>query len=93
MATYKELVAQRDQLDAQIEKAKAAERAKVIADVREKIATFDLTARDLGIAVRRRNKSKPEAVYQDPRSGDTWSGRGREPGWIKGKDRNKFLIK
>lgn len=93
MATYKELVAQRDQLDAQIEKARATERAKVIAEVREKIATFDLTARDLGIPVRRRNKPKPEAMFQDPRSGDTWSGRGREPGWIKGKDRNRFLIK
>ncbi|MDM8356549.1 H-NS histone family protein [Pandoraea communis] len=93
MATYKELVAQRDQLDAQIEKAKATERAKVIAEVREKIEAFDLTARDLGIAIRRRTKPKPEAVYQDPKTGAVWSGRGREPGWIKGKDRNRFLIK
>ncbi|WP_157047486.1 H-NS family nucleoid-associated regulatory protein, partial [Burkholderia mallei] len=25
-------------------------------------------------------------------TGATWSGRGREPGWIKGKKRERFLI-
>jgi DNA-binding protein H-NS len=33
------------------------------------------------------------AMYQDPTSGATWSGRGRAPGWIVNvKDRSKFLI-
>lgn len=33
------------------------------------------------------------AMYQDPKSGATWSGRGRAPSWIaEAKDRNKFLI-
>jgi DNA-binding protein H-NS len=33
------------------------------------------------------------AMYQDPKSGATWSGRGRAPAWIaKAKDRSKFLI-
>ncbi|MFL9869527.1 H-NS family nucleoid-associated regulatory protein [Paraburkholderia fungorum] len=33
------------------------------------------------------------AMYQDPKSGATWSGRGRAPAWIAGaKDRTKFLI-
>ncbi|MGF6780821.1 H-NS family nucleoid-associated regulatory protein [Paraburkholderia sp. GAS334] len=33
------------------------------------------------------------AMYQDPKSGATWSGRGRAPAWIaEAKDRNKFLI-
>ncbi|CAM2192098.1 DNA-binding protein H-NS [Paraburkholderia kururiensis] len=31
--------------------------------------------------------------YHDPKSGATWSGRGRAPAWIAGaKDRTKFLI-
>ncbi|EDS82163.1 H-NS histone family protein [Burkholderia pseudomallei S13] len=30
--------------------------------------------------------------YRDPKTGATWSGRGREPGWIKGKKRERFLI-
>ncbi|WP_408504307.1 H-NS family nucleoid-associated regulatory protein [Paraburkholderia sediminicola] len=33
------------------------------------------------------------AMYQDPKSGATWSGRGRAPAWIANvKDRSKFLI-
>ena len=33
------------------------------------------------------------AKYRDPKSGATWSGRGRAPAWIAGvMDRNKFLI-
>ncbi|MEW9585254.1 H-NS family nucleoid-associated regulatory protein [Paraburkholderia sp. DGU8] len=33
------------------------------------------------------------ALYRDPKSGATWSGRGRAPTWIaEAKDRNKFLI-
>jgi DNA-binding protein H-NS len=33
------------------------------------------------------------AMYQDPKSGATWSGRGRAPAWIAGaRDRTKFLI-
>ncbi|WP_408360422.1 MULTISPECIES: H-NS family nucleoid-associated regulatory protein [unclassified Paraburkholderia] len=33
------------------------------------------------------------ALYRDPKSGATWSGRGRPPTWIaKAKDRSKFLI-
>jgi DNA-binding protein H-NS len=33
------------------------------------------------------------AMYQDPKSGATWSGRGRAPAWIANvKDRSKFLV-
>ncbi|MEM5368973.1 H-NS family nucleoid-associated regulatory protein [Paraburkholderia azotifigens] len=33
------------------------------------------------------------ALYADPKTGATWSGRGRAPDWIAGaKERTKFLI-
>ncbi|WP_321854669.1 H-NS family nucleoid-associated regulatory protein [Paraburkholderia tropica] len=33
------------------------------------------------------------ALYRDPKSGATWSGRGRAPAWLAGaRDRSKFLI-
>ncbi|MCM3351971.1 H-NS histone family protein, partial [Bacillus velezensis] len=39
------------------------------------------------------NGSQPATPkYQDPKTGKTWSGRGREPSWIKGKKRDRFLI-
>ena len=38
-------------------------------------------------------RSAPPAKYRDPKTGATWSGRGRAPGWIaKAKSRDKFLI-
>lgn len=33
------------------------------------------------------------AKYRDPQSGTTWSGRGREPRWLKGKDRRAFAVR
>ena len=39
----------------------------------------------------RRNKGEKVAPkYRNPKTGDTWTGRGREPGWIKGKNREDF---
>ncbi len=33
------------------------------------------------------------SLYRDPKSGATWSGRGRSPAWLAGvKDRTRFLI-
>lgn len=31
-------------------------------------------------------------LYRDPESGATWSGRGTEPAWIKGRDREAFKV-
>jgi DNA-binding protein H-NS len=34
-----------------------------------------------------------EVAYRDPKTGATWSGRGRAPGWIaNAKDRSKFAV-
>lgn len=30
--------------------------------------------------------------YRDPATGATWSGRGTEPAWIKGRDREAFKV-
>ena len=30
--------------------------------------------------------------YRDPATGKTWTGRGRAPTWLDGKDRAQFLI-
>ena len=32
------------------------------------------------------------AKYRDPVTGQTWTGRGKAPKWIDGKDRNQFVI-
>lgn len=36
--------------------------------------------------------SMREVRYRDPESGATWSGRGRMPRWLAGKDREQFSV-
>ncbi|WP_441295522.1 H-NS histone family protein [Massilia brevitalea] len=38
-------------------------------------------------------KGMVQAKYRDPDSGATWTGRGRAPRWLNGRDKEKFLIK
>lgn len=40
---------------------------------------------------KKRGKVAPK--YKNPATGETWTGRGKAPKWIAGKDRTKFEIK
>ncbi|RQR47564.1 H-NS histone family protein [Burkholderia sp. Bp9126] len=97
MATYQELKAQADEILRQAEAAKLAELEAVIQEVRTRVTEYDLTPEQ--VFGRRRGQRKAivsrsvvAPKYQDPKTGATWSGRGREPAWIKGKRRERFLI-
>jgi DNA-binding protein H-NS len=97
MATYKDLVAQRDALEAQIESARKAELSGAVSKVQELVAEFGLTAQDVfgGKSARAGKKStgsKVAAKYRDPSTGVTWTGRGKPPRWIADQDRGKFAI-
>jgi len=41
---------------------------------------------------RRRTGGTVAAKFRNPETGQTWSGRGREPTWIKSKNRKEFKI-
>jgi DNA-binding protein H-NS len=92
-AGYRDLLAQRQALDQQIEALRSAERGETIAWIFEHMALFQIKPEDL---VSRRGPKKHAgpiaAKYCDPDSGATWSGRGRAPGWMADQDREKFLI-
>jgi len=101
MATYQELLAQKQALEAQIESARATEVASVIEKIRELMVQYGLSPED--IAPRRRRgrpagtasadseKAPLPPKYMDPKTGKTWSGRGRTPAWL-GKRPERFLI-
>lgn len=97
MATYKELKAQMAELEAQAAAARAAEFQEVLADIRAKVADYGFTEQDIFGRGRGRPRKAAESgvpvKYRDPRTGATWSGRGRAPNWIKeAKNRDRFLI-
>ena len=97
MATLKELLAQQKSLEAQIEEARKLETADAIAQVRALVADFGLTADEVFNNKRPKSSStagsKVAVKYLDPVTGSTWTGRGKAPRWLDGKDRNQYLIK
>ena len=96
MATYKELLQQQQALTLQIEEARKRELADAVAQVRKLIAEYGLTAQDVFPSGRKsagsRAGGKVPPKYRDPATGQTWTGRGKVPNWIDGKDRTQFLI-
>lgn len=100
MASLKELIAKKSALEKQIVEARQREAKEAISSVRAIIAEFDLTVSDVfpkqGSKAKRgaRGGSSPApARYRDPVTGKTWSGRGRAPKWIAGKERADFEIR
>jgi len=99
MSSYKELLAQREKLEKQIEEAKSREYAEVLNEIKQKMADYGISLSELGSGRAAKGAAKvarPRAgvapKYRDPDSGSTWSGRGKPPRWIAGLDREKFLI-
>ncbi|MCV2349018.1 H-NS histone family protein [Paucibacter sp. Y2R2-4] len=84
MASLKDLLAQRAALDEQISQTKDRERAEAIAKVKSLMADYGLTAADLSSRVPKAAKtSKVAAKYRNQATGETWSGRGLQPKWLK----------
>ena len=99
MATYAELTQKIHELQKEAAELKKQERKGIIAEIKAKIAEYELTAADLGLTGSKAVKPNKSvtAKYRNPESGETWSGRGLAPKWIKaaensGKRREEFLI-
>ena len=95
MATYKDLQSQIEKLQKQAEQAREKEIATVVTQIRAMMTDYGIQASDLGIATKRKRKAGTPAApkFQNPQTGETWTGRGRAPKWIEGKDRTKFAMK
>ena len=101
MPSYKELLAQREALDKQIEELRLAELKSAIAQVRQLIADWQLSADDcgfksVGVTGPKKAKAVVAAKYRGP-NGEAWSGRGRAPKWLEaleaqGRQRGEFSI-
>ena len=75
---------------AQIAQAHKAESVQALATVHELIAEFGFTAQQ--VFPWKPQPKKVAAKYRDPATGQTWTGRGKAPKWIEGKDRTPFVI-
>ena len=106
MATTLETIqAKMDKLKAQADALIAKQSSGVVETIRELMAKHGLTTADIvahggskqratKAVVKTMSKGSVAAVkYRDPKTGATWSGHGRAPGWIaSAKNRDKFLV-
>lgn len=104
MSSVAELMAQKAEIEKKIAEAQREERASAIAQVRSLMAQHGLTIADLSSrtataprAARGKSVSKVAAKYRDPATGNTWSGRGLKPNWLKaalngGKSLTDFAV-
>ncbi|MEO6030757.1 MAG: H-NS histone family protein [Burkholderiaceae bacterium] len=88
MASLQDLIAQRDALERQIELTKKEQRTGAIDKIRALMREYDLSVSDL--SARGGSKSgtakkggKVAAKYRNTATGETWSGRGLQPKWLK----------
>ncbi|SFC78347.1 DNA-binding protein H-NS [Polaromonas sp. OV174] len=94
-----------NELRKQQDAERKAERTQAIVAAKELIKTHNLTASELGFsgkgADKRASADKRNVVapkYQDPESGKTWTGRGKNPAWLSaklaaGSSKQDFLIR
>jgi DNA-binding protein H-NS len=91
MASLQELLAQKEALEREIERTKQQGRADAIAKIHALMNEFGLSVSDLsGKSSRSRpgKSAKPSggkvpAKYRNSSTGETWSGRGLQPRWLK----------
>ncbi|WP_120966305.1 H-NS histone family protein [Comamonas sp. lk] len=91
MPSYQELIAQKNELDKRIEQARNSESKEALATIKQLIDTFGFTAQQV-FPWKPEEKKKVQAKYYDPESGAVWTGRGKAPKWIDGKDRSEYEI-
>jgi len=84
MSNLKDLLAQRAALDEQISQTKDRERSEAISKVKTLMSEYGLSVADLSFRTPKPVKvSKVAAKYRNQATGETWSGRGLQPKWLK----------
>ncbi|SDJ36225.1 DNA-binding protein H-NS [Paraburkholderia steynii] len=104
MTTLEKVQAQIAKLQARADELVTNQSSTVIAKIRDMMEVHGLTIADIDAYVGSKKRGrvtqvKPSssgvvsAKYRDPKTGATWSGRGRAPVWIaSAKNRDRFLV-
>ena len=87
MASLQDLIAQKEALERQIELTKKQDRNDAIAKVRNLMTEYGLQIADLSAKSSSkagpRGGNKVAAKYRNKATGESWSGRGLQPRWLK----------
>lgn len=97
MESYKDLKIKLEELVAKVEFARKIEISDVVLEIREKINEYKLEPKDIFPFLDKsrvgETRARRVAKYMNPKTGATWSGRGRPPRWIlEAENKEKFLL-
>lgn len=97
--TAAQLEAQAAGIMLQAEERRKIEAKEVIVNMRELIARYGILPSDLfdmtssgKVAKATRRGTKLPVKYRCAATGQTWTGRGRTPVWIRDKDRSQYAV-
>jgi DNA-binding protein H-NS len=93
MATYKALQDEIAKLQRDAEEARTNEITSALAEIRALMSEYDISLQDVENSSKKKDSRFRQAPikFQD-NDGNTWSGRGRAPAWLKGKDKEQFRL-
>ena len=106
MSEYQEIQAQIAELQRRADAIRATERVAAIGNIKSLMATFEISASELSHETKqspriRTGKARAQVLKVAPKyrdtAGNTWSGRGLQPRWLKaalanGANLQSFLI-
>ncbi|HEX6704637.1 MAG TPA: H-NS histone family protein [Albitalea sp.] len=103
MASLQDLLDRKAALEKEIEATRRQERSDAISKVKALMTQYGLSVADLGTkpaakAAKGGKGGKVAAKYRNAATGDTWSGRGLQPKWLKaalaaGRKIDEFAVK
>lgn len=90
MPSLQDLLAQRAEIEKRIADVQREERANAVAKVKAMMAEFGLTAADIAgkapagrASTAGKSTGKVAPKYRNAATGETWTGRGLQPKWLK----------
>ncbi|EDT05314.1 H-NS family nucleoid-associated regulatory protein [Burkholderia ambifaria] len=92
MLVYKSFMEKKALLEEQLVRERLAIATMVLLEIRQCIEEFGFGVKDVFPAQSGAPGKRRRVKYFNPETGQSWSGVGREPVWLRGQDRDRFLI-
>ena len=96
MTTYAEYLEQIAKLQSLAEAARQAEINDAIKQIKDLMQRHGVSVENLSSTRSTKvtkDKGSVAAQFKNSETGETWTGRGRAPRWLDGKDKEQFRIK
>lgn len=88
MSSLTDLMKQREELETKIRMIKESEKQIAIENIRKMVKLHMISPYDIFDEI----PIRVEPRFMNPETGEKWSGRGKTPKWLEGKDRQLYLI-